>query len=260
MPADSSRAYIYGLIADNSISINVIVYISTVVICYILVYSNRVAVANQKALELERSLVTSRLDLLRNQLNTHFLFNTLHTINSLVTRGEKEEASEMIIKLSDLLRFALRENQQQLIPLSKELEMLQSYIDIIRARFGNRLEITVNAEPGSADYLIPVFVLQPLVENAVRHAVEPQTSEGKITIDIRKNADRLKINITDNGKKPFSEINFNNGIGLNNTKERLQKLYGNNYALQFHPNKEDGITVRLDLPLQTSLTYENINS
>jgi sensor histidine kinase YesM len=262
---DSSKAYIYGLILDNSISINIIVYLSTVVICYILVYSRREMAANQKALELEKSLVTSRLDVLKNQLNTHFLFNTLHTINSLVTQGKKEEASEMIVKLSDLLRFALRENDEQLIPVSTELEMLQTYIDITKTRFGDKLDMKVIVEEEVDIYLIPVFVLQPLVENAIKHAIEPLSTKGNITVHIKKSNDSLFISITDNGKTPFSDIDFSTGIGIKNTRERLQKLYGNDYDMSFHPNEREGITVSLQIPLTTSTTstvyeLENINS
>lgn len=256
-----SKAYIYGLIADNSISINVVVYLSTVVICYILVYSKRAVAANQKAMELQRTLVTSRLDVLRNQLNTHFLFNTLHTINSLVTQGKKEQASGMIIKLSDLLRFALKDNQQQLIPLAVELEMLQSYIDIIMARFGNKLQIEVYTEERFADYLIPAFVLQPLLENAIKHGVEP-LMKGSVMIAIKQEMDTLIVSVSDNGNKPFKDIDFSTGVGINNTRERLNQLYGKHYSLCFRPNKGDGITVTLKLPIQTSIVYEpeSINS
>lgn len=256
VPENVSKAYLYGLVADNSISINVVVYLSTVVICYILVHSKREVAANQKAVDLERSLSTSRQAVLKNQLNTHFLFNTLHTINSLVLRGEREEASEMIIKLSDLLRFALRENNAQLIPLSTELEMLQSYIDIIKTRFGNRLQIDVTAEEALRHYLIPVFVLQPLVENAVKHAVEPLTTVGQIRVNVGESENRLVVAITDNGNQSLSRIDFSRGIGIKNTKERLQQLYGNDYVLSFTANEKEGITVCLKLPLQTSAVYE----
>lgn len=262
VPENSSKAYLYGLIADNSISINVMVYISTVVICYTLEYSRRVVSANQKALELERSLVLSRLDLLKNQLNSHFLFNTLHAINSLVIRGEKEEASEMIIKLADLLRATLNEERNQMIKLSKELEMLQTYIDIIKGRFGEKLEINIVADEELLHCLVPVFILQPLVENAVKHAVEPFTSKGKIVINFKKNKDYLLVHVEDNGKKPFSQINFSNGIGLKNTKERLHQLYDDDYNMNFSPNEKGGITASLRLPLKTSAAYEpeHINS
>jgi two-component system LytT family sensor kinase len=260
IPENSSNTYLYGFIADNSISINVMVYISTVVICYILEYSRRVVSANEKAVQLERSLVTSRLDLLKNQLNTHFLFNTLHTINSLVIRGEKEEASEMIIKLGDLLRATLDEGREQMIPLSKELEMLQAYIDIIKGRFGDKLEVKIIADEELLNCLVPAFVLQPLVENAVKHAIEPLTSKGRIVVDIKKNKNYLLVHVNDNGNRPFSQINFSNGIGLKNTKERLHQLYDGDYNMNFYPNEEDGITASLRLPLKTSAVYESINS
>jgi sensor histidine kinase YesM len=256
VPENSSKAYLYGLIADNSISINVMVYISTVVIWYTLEYSRRVVAANEKTVVLERSLVTSRLDLLKNQLNTHFLFNTLHTINSLVIRGEKEEASEMIIRLGDLLRFTLDEGREQMITLSKELEMLQAYIEIIKKRFGDRLEVSIVVEEELSEHLVPAFILQPLVENAVKHAVEPLTSKGRIVVDIKKNKNYLLVHVTDNGEKPFSQINFSNGIGLKNTRERLHQLYRGDYNMNFHPNGIDGVTASLRIPLQTSAAYE----
>lgn len=256
VPGNSTKAYIYWLIADNSIAINVMVYISTVVIYYILEYSRRVVNANQKALELNKLLMDSRLELLKNQLNTHFLFNTLHTINSLVTRKQTEAASEMIIKLSDLLRFALQENQQHLIPLSKEMDMLRAYIDIISTRFGDRLEIIIYQEEELSEYLVPAFILQPLVENAVKHAAEPMAAKTLIGINVMQKNGNLVIKISDNGELPFRSINFSKGVGLQNTRERLQNLYGDKYRLDFSAGEKQGVTVELIIPLEKNLVYE----
>jgi len=262
VPANSTKDEIYVIIADNSISINTMVYLSTVVICYIVEYSKRAIEANKKAFSLEKMLSTTRLDFLKNQLNTHFLFNTLHTINSLVTRGATKEAGEMLIKLSDLLRFTLRENEEHLIPLRKELFILQTYIDLMQFRLEEKVEINVEADEDLYDYLVPSFVLQPLVENAIKHAVEPMSKKGNITISVTTTTQHLNIVVTDNGEKQFSESAGTNGIGLKNCTERLKKLYGTEFTMSFIPNQPSGLSIRLQIPLKTSGTYESesINS
>jgi LytS/YehU family sensor histidine kinase len=238
-------------IADNSISVNLIIYISTIVICYALTYAERNA-------SLENSLLTSNLELLKSQLNTHFLFNTLHTISSLVIRHQNEEANRMLIGLSDLLRFALKENKEQLISVKKELEMLDLYISIQKTRFKERLEVQIEQNMDLDRALIPAMIMQPIVENAIKYAVEPFSGKGKIHIHISKQGNSLIIYTSDNGRTPFDTINFNNGIGLNNTKARLRELYGNQQSFHIFPNqKEDGVTVFLKIPLQM-ITHEAI--
>ena len=257
-----SNIQVFGLIVDNSVSTNCIVYVSTVVFCYVWEFFKRNVSINKKSMELEKSLLTSQLELLKGQLNTHFLFNTLHTISSLVIRGQNEEANKMLIRLSELLRFALKENKEQLIPLFREMELLQLYLDIQQTRFKERLQVSMNVKTPLQTTLVPSLLLQPLVENAVKYAVEPYTERGHIEIDIHSANGSLYITVKDNGKRDFNEIDFNSGIGLANTKERLQKLYKGEHNFSIEPNASGGVMISIRIPKQSISDgpIESINS
>jgi len=247
----STNMGVFGMIVDNSISTNSIVYASTVGFCYIWEFLSQNISINKKAMELERSLLTSRLELLKGQLNTHFLFNTLHTISSFVVRRQNDEANKMLIRLSELLRFSLKENKQQLIPLRKEMELLQLYLDIQETRFRDRLQLDVQVQPSIQDSLVPSLLLQPIVENAVKYGVEPYNDKGKIAIDIHSVNGRLMILVKDNGRKNFNEIDFSTGIGLSNTRERLKQLYPGDHQLSISANGSgQGVLVSIEIPNQ----------
>ena len=250
---EGTKLRAFALIVDNSLSINIIVYVSTVAFCYIWEFFRRNTEANQKAAALERSLLTSRLELLKRQLNTHFLFNTLHTISSLVIRNKGEEANNILLKLGELLRFALKDTKEQLITLEKEIEILQLYLDIQQTRFNSRLDIKIQYAPELNTILIPPLLLQPLVENAIRYAVEPFKETGKIEIIVKKVNDMISVTVADNGQTPFETINFNTGIGLQNTKERLEQLFGEKQSFSIRPNKSAGTMVKFILPLQYNI-------
>jgi len=247
---EGTKLGVFRLIVDNSLSINIIVYVSTVAFCYIWEFFRRNTEATQKAAALERSLLTSRLELLKGQLNTHFLFNTLHTISSLVIRNKGEEANNILLKLGELLRFALKDNKEQMIPLEKEMEILQLYLDIQQTRFNSRLDIKIHYAPELNHVLVPPLLFQPLVENAIKYAVEPFKETGKIGIVVKKINDMISVTIADNGQTPFETINFNTGIGLQNTKERLEQLFGKNQSFSILPNQSAGTMVNIFLPFQ----------
>ena len=247
---EATKLRAFALIVDNSLSINIIVYVSTVAFCYIWEFFRRNTEANQKAAALERSLLTSRMELLKGQLNTHFLFNTLHTISSLVIRNKREEANNILLKLGELLRFALKDNKEQFITLEKEMEILQLYLDIQQTRFNSRLDIKISYAPELNTILVPPLLFQPLVENAIKYAVEPFKETGKIGIIIKKVNNMIAVTIADNGQTPFETINFNTGIGLQNTKERLEQLFGKNQSFSIQPNQSAGTMVNIFLPLQ----------
>jgi Histidine kinase len=247
----STSLNIYSVIADNSVSVNVVVYISTVVICYLWDSVKRTVIANKKSAELEKTLLISRHELLKSQINAHFLFNTLHTISSLVVRKQNDEANKMIINLSYLLRFSLNGNKDQLITLEKEVEFTKVYVEIQKTRFKERLIVDFLFSDDINDALVPPMILQPLIENAVKYAVEPYPGVGTITINIKRKNNRLSVTITDNGKAPFNSINFDSGIGLNNTKERLKQLFNEDYIFSISPGlSHEGVTIYLEIPFQ----------
>ena len=249
----STNMAVFSMIVDNSISTNSVVYVSTVAFCYIWEFLKKNTLIKKKAMELERSLLTSKLELLKGQLNTHFLFNTLHTISSFVVRGQNDEANKMLMRLSELLRFSLKENNQQLIPLYKEMELLQLYLDIQETRFRDRLQLDIRIPPSVRNSLVPSLLLQPIVENAVKYGVEPFNYKGKIAIHAHADNGKLIIQVKDNGKRDFSQIDFDSGIGLNNTRERLHQLYAANQRLSISQDVSgQGVLVAIEIPNQTN--------
>ena len=249
----STNMQVFTMIMDNSISTNSVVYVSTVAFCYIWEFLKKNTLINKKAMALEKSLLTSRLELLKGQLNTHFLFNTLHTISSFVVRGQNEDANKMLMRLSELLRFSLKENNQQLIPLHKEMELLQLYLDIQETRFRDRLQLDIRIPPSVRNSLVPSLLLQPIVENAVKYGVEPFNDKGKIAIHAHADNGKLIIQVKDNGKRDFSKIDFDSGIGLNNTRERLHQLYASNQRISISQDASgQGVLVAIEIPNQTN--------
>ena len=136
-------------------------------------------------------------------------------------------------------------------------EMLQAYIYLAKKRLGHKLEVSISASDELKDYLVPAFILQPIVENAVKHAIEPLLSNGQIEISVSTVGDHLVIRVSDNGQAPFSGIDFKNGVGLNNTRERLKNLYSTGFELDYSPNAGQGTTVTLSVPLQKQSIYES---
>lgn len=202
-----------------------------------------------RAADLERRLAEARLMALQMQLNPHFLFNTLHTISALV-HSDVEKADRMIVRLSELLRTALENTDANEVPLRDELDFLRRYLEIEQTRFGDRLEVHFQIAPETTDALVPNLVLQPIVENAIRHGIEPNRRHGIITLRSRREDDRLVLEVEDNGSGLKSGPPQRLGVGLANTRDRLEHLYGNRQKLEFQPAEQGGLRVRVTLPLR----------
>ncbi len=202
-----------------------------------------------RAAELERSLAEAKLMALQMQLNPHFLFNTLHTISALMHKNV-DAADRMIARLSELLRLALENTDANEVPLREELDFLRRYLEIEQTRFGERLAVRVDAAPDTLDLRVPNLLLQPLVENAIRHGIEPHAKPGIIELRARRENGQLRVEVRDNGAgltpgKPFSE-----GIGLSNTRARLEHLYGRAHSFEFSQAPEGGLVVVVTMPLR----------
>jgi signal transduction histidine kinase len=204
-----------------------------------------------RASQLEAQLTRAQLEVLRSQLQPHFLFNTLNTISSLV-HSDTAAAERVVSRLGDLLRLSLKHTGQHELPLREELEFLGHYVDIQRSRFRERLSVEVDAPAETLDGLVPTFVLQPLVENAVRHGIEPQTGPGRVQVRAARDGDRLVLEVADNGPglvEPPPEGGGNGrGIGLANTRARLEQLYGAEQGITLAKRPEGGVVVRLEVP------------
>lgn len=201
-----------------------------------------------RALRLQQELTKSRLQTLQMQLNPHFLFNTLNVISSTMYDDVKT-ADKMIANLSDLLRRTLDGVNWEEHPLRKELELLLLYGDTMKQRFREKLEMKTNIPAETLDALVPGFILQPLVENSIEYSME-RKKNAVVDIAARRSGDKLIISVSDNGpgiEKDFDET-LKSGIGLSNTKERLETLYGNEQSLEIQNIDQGGLRVTMCLP------------
>jgi len=207
--------------------------------------------AQERSLETERvrsQLAESRLEALTAQLQPHFLFNTLQGISTLITR-DPVAADKMLTSLSELLREVLRRGERREIELNEELRVLESYLDISRARFGDRLSIAVHADDSTRRALVPFFILQPLVENAIHHGISSHAGAGTVEIGARRDGDRLVLTVTDDGPGLVT-TDAQRGIGLANTKARLAELYGSRHRLELGRPDRGGFQVLVSIPFR----------
>lgn len=205
-----------------------------------------------QASELARQLAAAQLSALKMQLQPHFLFNTLGAIIVLVQQQKTSEAEAMVARLGDLLRLALEDVDAQEVPLWRELEFLRLYLSIEELRFKDRLRLRITADPGLSDALVPHMVLQPLVENAVRHGLGQ--SEEVVTIDVSatKRDGSLALIVSDDGPGLQPPRLEQPGIGLANTRSRLGRLYGDGASLAAENTTPHGARVTITLPLRTT--------
>ncbi len=200
---------------------------------------------------LEAELARANLQVLKSQVHPHFLFNTLHMISAMVYE-DPGKADGMISRLSDLLRAALERPDTPTVPLKTELDVLSLYLDIMKARFGDRLAVSYEIDSDTLEALVPSFSLQPLVENAIKHGIMPRNRGGAITIAASRNDGRLVVAVSDDGlglgDKP--EALLGKGIGLENIKGRLFGLYGTEGILSLGNRAGGGARIGFDIPYE----------
>jgi two-component system, LytTR family, sensor kinase len=205
-----------------------------------------------KATQLEARLAQAQLQALKMQLQPHFLFNTLHAISALVHK-DVEAADRMITRLSEFLRITLDSVGVQEVPLKTELESLDKYLEIEQVRFGSRLAVVRSISAETLHLLVPNLILQPLVENAVRHSIAPRASGGRIEIRARSEKGILVVDVLDDGPGAPAE-SYREGVGLANTRARLQQLYGSAQTLDLRNDPGVGFRVSLSLPAHAPVT------
>jgi two-component sensor histidine kinase len=201
--------------------------------------------------ELQADVTRAELHALKAQLHPHFLFNTLHSISALV-HDDPDAADRMIARLSDLLRHVLDSGHAQKVSLDDELHCLSPYVEIEKVRFGDRLTIAMDVEPGTRDALVPHLVLQPLVENAVRHGIAPRSAPGRVVVEARRDGALLRLEVRDDGVglAAGADTGVTRGLGLATTRARLKRLYGADQGLELHANAEGGVSATLTVPFQ----------
>jgi LytS/YehU family sensor histidine kinase len=214
-------------------------------------FLHRRRVAQTAARErLNTALAEARLNALLLQLRPHFLFNTLNTILPLIEIAPRR-ASRMIVKLGALLRASLRSDATQLVPLEEELLLLDQYIEIEKARFGRRLQVELDVEPGTEPAKVPVFLFQPLLENAIKHARSPGETL-RVLVQASRRGPRLVLAVVYDGhrQQDSPRPRAAGGVGLSNTRERLEKLFPQCHVFHAGPESARGFAVRIEIPFE----------
>ena len=247
---DAPGAGAFGVFLAFRAALDVLVYWSLVGVCQAIANFRSSQERERRAAELEARLTSAKLQALRMQINPHFLFNTLNSIAALVYVNPRA-ADEMLGDLSELLRRSLDSMEEQEIPLARELEFIAAYLNIEQKRFGERLRLEQSVSEELKKALVPALILQPLVENAIRHGIEPQRAPGLISVEAKQEDKRLHLIVRDNGRGPANaELNSSErrGIGLANTEARLRGLYGQNQRFSFGKAEPQGCRVDIYLP------------
>ena len=195
-----------------------------------------------------QELAVARLQALRTQINPHFLFNAMNSIAMLVRRGDSQRAVTMIAGLSDLLRYLLEEKPEQEVRLREELEFLSRYLTVEEARFSDRLQVAVQADESVLDAYVPNLVLEPLVENAIKHGISRRASAGRLTISAERRNGALALEVRDDGPGPDPAAEHSTGVGLRNIRARLAHLYGSHQGLELAAAAGGGAVATVTLP------------
>jgi two-component system, LytTR family, sensor kinase len=227
----------------STLALNFVIYAVLVAAAHGLEYYRR----SREREHLEAQLSKTRLQLLGMQLQPHFLFNTLNTIAEMV-HEDPDAADTMIAGLSDLLRRTLELGSVQEIPLERELDLVARYLEIQKARFGDRLQVTISVAPGAECAAVPALLLQPLVENAIRHGLAARLDAGRIDIDARVDGRTLTLIVTDDGSGSEETIGGPERVGLGNTRARLEALYGDRCRLVLTRAEGRGARVTIEIP------------
>lgn len=217
-------------------------------IFFIMLYNAKLQKEHEMFLTATNLAKDTQLKMLRYQLNPHFMFNTMNAISTLILKNENEKANDMLDKLCDFFRYTLRDHSKTHTTLRKELELLDLYLSIEKVRFSERLNVEINISDNVMDCLIPCMLLQPLVENAIKYAVEPKKEVGFINIDAQQQDDRLLLNITDSGDLKNTKASKGFGIGIGNTRSRLDVMFNGDYSIDITDLLEEGTRVSISLP------------
>lgn len=234
-----------------NVHLSILIYMGVVAIWSTYSYYQKYRERLLEASQLEARLAQSRLQVLKMQLHPHFLFNTLNAISELIYK-DPESADRMLTDLSDLLRLSFENLEVQEISLKQELEFLEKYLEIEQMRFNDRLSVNMHIAPDVLDASVPNMILQPLVENAIKHGIAPRSSGGRIDINAFRSNGHLEIDVSDDGLGvPFGDLqNLPEGVGLSNTRRRLMHLYGKEHRFDLRKLEKGGLGVSLEIPFR----------
>lgn len=220
-------------------------------IFFIMLYNTKLQKEHEMLLRAQTLAKDAQLQMLRYQLNPHFMFNTMNAISTLIYKNENDKANEMLDKLCEFFRYSLDNNAKSKTTFKKELELLDLYLSIEKVRFANRLNVDMQISDEVLKCQVPSMLLQPLVENSIKYAIEPRKEAGNITITAKKNYDRLVLLVIDNGDGQSNTISTGFGIGMSNTKARLDAMFNGDYEISITDNEQQGTTVSISVPFET---------
>ena len=230
---------------------NVLIYWAMVSVSHAFHFYRRSTERELRTVELEKSLAEARWQALQMQLNPHFLFNTLHAIGALMHKDVKT-AERMLVRLSDLLRTVLDRAGTQEVPLRREVAFLRSYLEIEQTRFGDRLQVRLELPENTLDALVPNLLLQPLVENSLKHGLGPRARPGWVEVGARREGARLRLWVRDNGAGHPGAGPCKDGVGLSNTRARLSQLYPGAHQFEAAALEPEGFLARVEIPFRPS--------
>ena len=235
----------------NRFGIEILLYGFVFGIVGVLQYRMRAQKDALHALELQQQLSAAHLRALQMQLEPHFLFNTLNAITTLVDLGRQKQAAEMLRHLNAILKSTLQRNTPEKVPLSQELEIVESYLAIEQIRFADRLRLDIRVDPAALDGLVPCFLLQPIVENAIRHGIAHCENDGVLEASAVRDGSSLRLLVRDTGRGAGKALPSGSGIGLRNTRERLAHFYRNNFLMKAAPLATGGFEVAITIPYES---------
>ena len=239
----------------NGVYLGVMIYSLIVFAIQAFVFYQNYRAEEEQKLRVTAQLARAELHALKMQIHPHFLFNTLHSISSLVLE-DAPRANQMIARLGDFLRLTLEHSERQFVTLKEEIEFARCYLEIEQVRFSDRLQVEFKVESASWTAQVPHLILQPLVENAIQHAISPRASGGSIKISAKRFGDTIRVEIADSGEGIHIGRNVSNngqGVGLANVCGRLEQLYGAKHKFELIDNPAGGLTAVIEIPFVSEI-------
>ena len=251
IPLTAPAVQVFKEFVFNGLHFNLITYWTVVVISHAVDYYRKYQERELSASRFKAQLVQAQLTALRSQLQPHFLFNTLNSIAVLMRKNSNEEAVDMLTGLADLLRVLFKNIEVQEVSLKEELEFLERYLEIEKVRFKDRLRVNMKIEPDTLEALVPNLILQPIVENAIRHGIEQRSASGLLEISAQRQNGTLSLEVRDDGPGLSPEDKPGEGqIGLANTRTRLRQLYGEAQSFELRNEVGGGAVATMAIPFR----------
>ncbi len=249
--AELSYLTLFMAYASYQLSSNLLAYCAIAGVAHALDYYRRYRERELATTRLSEQLAQAQIRALRMQLNPHFLFNAMNSIAMLVRHQQRDEAVRTVAGLSDLLRYVLEDTREVEVPLRQELDFVERYLAIEQVRFRDRLEVRIDADHDTLDAQVPNLILQPLVENAIRHGIAKRTAAKLVAITAHRTDDNLVLDVIDDGPGLSGVARMGNSVGISNTRARLAQLYGSQQKLQLRNAPSQGVIATISLPFHT---------